>query len=246
MLPNMQTKPPFDFIDLMNIVNGHRFHPVYQPIVLFPQSIVVGYEALTRFDDDVSPLEAFHSLSPEETSPLELAAFHAALEGAVDLLLPGQFLALNLSGYTIINCSQEIQAATLALQRQIVIELTEPITPIDYQKLNEALQNLRTGIDVAIDDLGSAQVTLHDLIKVRPHYVKLDLSMVSGVHKDDYLTSLISGLAEFAHKTRCELIAEGVESEMDRDKLISVGVNLQQGYLLGYPETADKVRRYLD
>jgi EAL domain-containing protein (putative c-di-GMP-specific phosphodiesterase class I) len=54
--------------------------------------------------------------------------------------------------------------------------------------------------------------------------------------------SLVSGLAYFADATGSELIAEGIESEKERDALLQLGVKLGQGFLLGRPvPTADAV-----
>jgi EAL domain-containing protein (putative c-di-GMP-specific phosphodiesterase class I) len=70
---------------------------------------------------------------------------------------------------------------------------------------------------------------------LEPHYVKLDRSWVCDIHIDPTRQALVAGLSHFARTTGCELVAEGIESEPEREMLTELDVSLGQGYLLGAP-----------
>ena len=91
---------------------------------------------------------------------------------------------------------------------------------------------------MAVDDAGSGYASLRHILSLQPAYVKLDMEWVRGIAGDPIRRSLVSGLAYFASETGCELIAEGVETEEERDALIELDVHLGQGFLFGRPEPA--------
>ena len=91
-------------------------------------------------------------------------------------------------------------------------------------------------MQLAVDDAGSGYASLRHILSLQPAYVKLDMEWVHGIAGDPIRRSLVSGLAYFAAETGCELIAEGIETQDERDALIELNVHLGQGFLLGRPE----------
>jgi len=72
-------------------------------------------------------------------------------------------------------------------------------------------------------------------VMLEPEYVKLDRSWVTDIDVDPTRQALVAGLSYFARTTGCELVAEGIESEEEREMLTSLDVSLGQGFLLGAP-----------
>jgi EAL domain-containing protein (putative c-di-GMP-specific phosphodiesterase class I) len=66
--------------------------------------------------------------------------------------------------------------------------------------------------------------------------VKLDIGLVRAIDTDPVRQALVSGMDYFALKTNCTLIAEGIETNAEKDTLHSLAVELGQGFLLGRPE----------
>jgi EAL domain-containing protein (putative c-di-GMP-specific phosphodiesterase class I) len=70
---------------------------------------------------------------------------------------------------------------------------------------------------------------------VRPTYLKLDRSLISGIDADPDRGALVSAMLGYVSQTGGHLIAEGVETEAELETLRALGVTLIQGYLLGRP-----------
>ena len=214
------------------IIEAQAFSPHFQPVLSLADGAVVGYEALTRFDDGVAPDVRFgEALRLELGEALERATLGAAVEAARSLP-PGAFLALNVSPSFALDA--QLSVLLRDAQRQIVLEITEHAPIEDYGVLGAALSRIPR-IQLAIDDAGSGYASLRHILALRPAYVKLDTSWVRDIDADPARQALVAGLAHFAEEIGCQLIGEGIESEAERSALLRLGVGLGQGYLLGYP-----------
>ena len=119
--------------------------------------------------------------------------------------------------------------------RPVVLELTEHDVIHDYVSLRGGLARFEPKVKLSVDDAGAGFSTLRHVVMLEPEYVKLDRSWVSDIHVDPTRQALVAGLSYFARTTGCELVAEGIESDEERDMLTSLDVSLGQGYLLGKP-----------
>ena len=116
------------------------------------------------------------------------------------------------------------------------IEITETAAVRDPAVLAAELDELRQhGIRVAIDDFGSGYSPLGYLRDLPIDAVKLDRSLVHGVHRDDGNQSLVNGIVGLLASLGVDVTAEGVEDERDRQWLHEQGVVNVQGFLLGRP-----------
>jgi EAL domain-containing protein (putative c-di-GMP-specific phosphodiesterase class I) len=73
---------------------------------------------------------------------------------------------------------------------------------------------------------------------VEPEFVKLDLSLVRQIHLSPVRQKLVGCVAALCADLGVQLIAEGVEEDADRDRLLALGCSLQQGYLFARPDRA--------
>ena len=89
---------------------------------------------------------------------------------------------------------------------------------------------------MAIDDAGAGVANLHHIVELAPRFLKLDLSLVRHIDRDLSRQAMIAGLAHFAARTGCEIIAEGIEDRAELDMLHALGISFGQGNLLGRPE----------
>jgi len=216
------------------ILEDHAFSPVFQPIVRLPDREVVGYEALTRFADGCPPEVRFTEAGAVGLGvDLEMAAIDAALDSAARLA-PGRFVSLNVSPGT--AASEHLPARLAATGRPAVLELTEHDQVEDYDALRTALAQL-PGTDLSIDDAGAGFATLRHVIELRPQYLKLDRSWVTGIDSDATRQALVEGISYFGDTTGCIVVAEGVETEAEAEMVARLGVPLAQGFLFGQPAT---------
>ncbi len=210
------------------------FRPVFQPIVELGSRALVGYEALTRFAEGVPPDQMIAGgyavgLGVE----LEMACLAAALEAA-EMLPQAAWLSLNVSPDVVLH-SSELAALLAGRSRRIVLEVTEHVAIDDYAAIRRAITRFGPTVSLAIDDVGAGFANLHHIVELAPRYLKLDLSLVRHVDRNLSRQAMTAGLAHFAARTGCQIIAEGIEDRAELEMLRSLGISLGQGYLLGRP-----------
>lgn len=214
-----------------DIVHGHGFVSVYQPIVRLGDGRVLGYEALTRWVDGSAPGDRF-----AEAARLGIAG-EVERETLRTALADARFgddlwLSVNVS----VSCFVErhLHEVLVGAHRPLVVELTEH-EPIDDEHAVRAALSAIPGATLAVDDAGAGYASLQRVLSLRPGFVKLDLAWARGIDADVARQALVAGLVRFSEECGSRLIAEGVETEAEHDTLLHLGVELGQGYLYGRP-----------
>jgi PAS domain S-box-containing protein len=223
---------------IREVIASGAFDPVFQPIVYLTTGFAIGYEALTRFRDGRRPDQVFEEAGTAGYG-IELEA--ATLERAIDAsqgLPVGPWLGLNVSAALILH--GDLLAGLLKRRtRPIVLEITEHDAIADYEAVRTAVARLGPDVRIAVDDAGAGVANFTHIVQLRPDFVKIDATLVSGVNSDLTRQALIVGLHHFAQATSGWVIAEGVETEEERQSLIDLDVVLGQGYLFGRPADVD-------
>ena len=124
-------------------------------------------------------------------------------------------------------------------KRPLVLEVTEHVAIEDYAIFRGAVERIGAGVRYAVDDAGAGFSSFRHILELRPDFVKLDIGLVHEIDQDDVRQALAAGIVYFAQKSGCHLIAEGIETQPERDQLRALGVTLGQGYLLGRPAPID-------
>ena len=215
---------------LRHIIDARGFHPVFQPVVDLLSGAVVGYEALTRFEDGAKPDVRFieaHTVGLG--TELEAVCVERALEASRSL--PSEiFLSLNFSPAALLDGRA---AATLAhAGRKIIIEVTEHARIEDYAAVRQAVEAIE-GCRLAVDDAGAGYTSLNHILELRPDYVKLDISIVRGIDTNPARQAMAAGMCHFAAQSGTIIIAEGIETEAEAETLRNLGVPLGAGGILG-------------
>lgn len=223
--------------EVLKAIAEDSFFPVFQPILDLLDGHVIGYEALSRFPGGLAPDRAFTVAGRSGFLPrLELLALQKSLRLGADLIGPGQFLSLNLSPQVLVANAEALGRSLRAWPHGTVIEITEHSEVSDYDQLRAAVASLGPGTRLAVDDAGAGYSSLRHILELRPHFVKLDISLVQGIVGDPAREAMVAGIQHFAERSGCRLIAEGVETPAELGHLRELGVELGQGYLLGRPE----------
>jgi EAL domain-containing protein (putative c-di-GMP-specific phosphodiesterase class I)/DNA-binding response OmpR family regulator len=221
---------------LEQMLEAREFHPVFQAIVELETQAIVGFEALTRFDDGTPPDVRFaEAVRADLGTEFELAAIAMAVTESRRLPTEA-FLSLNISPHSMIERTAAVREIVAAAGRPVVIELTEHIPIEDYEALRAALRELGEHVQLAVDDAGAGYASLRHILELRPSFAKLDISLVRGIDADDLRQALAAGLSHYALRTGCRLIAEGVETQAEADTLLRLGIEFAQGYLYGRPQ----------
>ena len=118
----------------------------------------------------------------------------------------------------------------------LIVEITEETLVHADMELARAIAPLTArGAHLAIDDMGAGYSGLRQIPAVRPGYLKLDRSLISGIDRDSERAALVGALAGYASQVGSMLVAEGVETEAELAVVRGLGVPLVQGFYFSRP-----------
>ena len=221
--------------DMARLVREGQFDAAFQPMVELHDGQVMGYEALTRFRDGIGPEARFAEAAGLGLgADLELATLANAID-ASRLLASGTLLSVNVTPSLVLEHQDSLAGLLERADRPMVLELTEHDAVDDYVALRSAIRSFDPDVRVSIDDAGAGFASLRHVVMLEPDFVKLDRTWVTGIDTDPTRQAMVAGLSHFARTTGCDLVAEGIEAEAERDTLSELDVRFGQGYLLGAP-----------
>jgi PAS domain S-box-containing protein len=215
---------------IRDVIDARRFRPVFQPFVDLASGAVVGYEALTRFDDGESPLERFNEAHTVGLgSQLESTCVEAALEAASNLS-PEMFLSVNFSPDALLD--GHAKSVLEGVRRKVVVEITEHAKIEHYGAVRKAVDDIE-GCLLAVDDAGAGYTSLSHILELRPDFVKLDIFMVRDIDTNPARQAMVAGMCHFAAQSGTIIIAEGIETQGEAEVLRTLGAELGRGGMLG-------------
>jgi PAS domain S-box-containing protein len=227
----------WSFNRLREVLDEQLIGPVYQPILDLDEERVVAYEALSRFPGDPArgPDRWFAEAWDVGLGiPLELLAVRIAAAAALPELPDDVGLCVNASPPTIL--SEGFLECFDGGTDRVTVELTEHLNVGDYAGFATGLGPLRrAGGKVAIDDFGAGYASLRHILKVRPEWIKLDISLTERIHENPVAHALANLLISFANEVGVRVVAEGIETEEELDALLELGFRYGQGFYFGVP-----------
>jgi diguanylate cyclase (GGDEF)-like protein/PAS domain S-box-containing protein len=235
--------------DLRVAVDESQFEVFYQPQVRLHDGALIGIEALVRWRHPTRGLvepAAFIPLA-EELGLIGRIGLHVlkqALERASGWR--SRFglaftLALNVSAFqlrdpTFIEHVRQQLARCNASPSWLELEITESALVQSIDSVQSALNAVRAmGVRVVIDDLGVAYSALSYLKRFQVDGIKLDRGFVAGVPDNAVDSAITRSIIALASSLNLRLVAEGVESEAQREYLLQQGCREAQGYLFSHP-----------
>ncbi len=236
--------------DLRYAIEAEQFRVHFQPIVKLSTGRIQKAEALIRWQHPergmVSPVE-FIPLAEETGLINEIGRWvfkeSAAWAKSWNVLCHDNLqLSVNVSPIQFHQGALICEEWTEHLRglglsgKHIVIEITEGLLlNAESEVTNTLLKFFEAGIQVAIDDFGTGFSSLSYLKKFDIDYLKIDRSFVSNLETDANNLALSEAIIVMAHKLGLEVIAEGVETEAQRDLLAAAGCDYAQGFLFSKP-----------
>jgi len=126
----------------------------------------------------------------------------------------------------------------------VVIEITENLLMENEQIITDKLLRFRDeGIEVSLDDFGTGYSSLSYLKKLDIDYLKIDKSFINNLEPDSSDMALCEAIVVMAHKLDIKVIAEGIETETQRDLLRMMDCDYGQGYYFSKPIPADEFEK---
>lgn len=230
----------------------------YQPVRRIGHEGIVGAEALARWRHPEIGLRRPGSFIPiAEHSGLirdiDLWAFATVLEELPDLTSDSsiEWLAVNVSALSL-NHDETLGRLHEGLERSgfepgsLIVEITESTAMQDPRTSIQIFQGLQErGARVAIDDFGTGHSALAYLKSLPVDLVKLDMIFVRGIEASEREDRLLKALIELGKTLEVEVVAEGVETEGQYERVAAHGCHLAQGNYLGRPISLKKLRSRL-
>ena len=233
--------------ELDSIINKQQLSTLFQVIFSLKNRKVFGYEALTRGPPKSTlhkPLDLFrYAFSHGHLQSLDKISCSLALSRFKRAAL-SEKLFINLSPHSITFFDREMEnLITLGngagiTPEKVVIEISEQFPSENMGKLISELDRYRAmGVEVAIDGFGMGYSGFRQWFDIEPDYIKLDSYFVKNAQNEKNKQLFLEGIQSLTEKISCKLIVEGVETQQEFKFVCDMGVDLVQGFFIGYPQT---------
>jgi diguanylate cyclase (GGDEF)-like protein len=243
--------------DLRLALRRNELRLAYQPIVRLVDGQTTGVEALVRWQHPERGL-----LRPDEFIPIaedsrlvvplgrwvlqeacrQAMVWQAALPSGgapvVSVNLSGVELAQNdLAGYV-----ESVLKETGLSASTLMLELTETALVQDTELAKTRLGELRSlGVRLAVDDFGTGYASLQHLRSFEVDVIKIAKPFVDGVAGRSEESALARAIIDLGASFRLGVVAEGIETPAQRERLLALGCDLGQGYLFAKPASASEL-----
>ncbi len=243
--------------DLRKALEQHEFELYYQPKVNLRNNRIDSVEALGRWQHPqrgfVSPTMFIRVL--EQTAMIDRYTYWV-IETAIKQIRLWQSrqrnirIAVNISTQTLMNPDfmiylEGLDAITDA-GGNLQFEITENLFLSEYDRLRETLSYIRQrGITLSIDDFGTGYSSLGRLKKLPVSELKIDCSFIMDMDRSSDDEVIVHSTIELAHNLGLSVVAEGVESEKTCRRLLEMGCDMAQGFLISEPIPIEQFERFL-
>ena len=236
--------------DLRAAIAEHRFELYCQP-QLSVDGRLAGAEVLLRWNHPTRGLvkpDEFISLAESSGLIIQLGAMvltescRALVRWAGDPHLREVTLAVNVSAHQLqapgfVDQVLSILAETGAPSQQLFLELTESVFAQNFDEACSKMNNLRAhGVCFSLDDFGTGYCSLAYLKHFPLTELKIDRSFVKDLPGETHASAIVDAVLALACTLQLDVVAEGIETDEQRDFLVARGCRLLQGYLLGEPQ----------
>ncbi|MEJ1437075.1 MAG: EAL domain-containing protein [Candidatus Sedimenticola sp. (ex Thyasira tokunagai)] len=246
--------------ELRHALQNSEFEVHYQPKVSIQTRKPVGAEALVRWRHPKQGLMMPGEFLPvaEETGllgPISDWVLRESCRQIRDWASSGRQplpVSVNISnqqfnGEMLLNTLESVLQETGIDPGLLELELTESIVMENAPLAVEISCNIREmGISLSIDDFGTGYSSMSHLKRLALDKLKIDRSFVMDLGEDPEDEAIIKAITALAHSMRLEVIAEGVETEAQLNRLGQYGCDEAQGFLFSRAIPADEFAKWLE
>ncbi len=228
--------------ELNRILDNQFVEYAFQPIIDAKTGDLYAYEALMRPQSEVlnTPLKLLQiAAAQSQLWKIERITFFKTMSTYVRYkdMFGDAKLFINSIPSEVLKDNEYIEFERLYSEHlpNLVVEIieNERLSPENFKYKLEKIHSW--GSQVALDDYGSGYNSDLSLLNINPHIIKLDRSLISYVESDTTRQALVDKIINFCRERGMLVLAEGVETTAQMQYLISVGVDLLQGYYVARP-----------
>ena len=238
-----QTPRPMLYHEIEDSINKGRLFFLFQPIWDANKMRIVKYEMLVRIRDEEGRVHLPDQFIPSIRGTgayreLSKQVISRALE-----MIRKEGVAISIN-FDINDFLDETLFETLydsfsgfkELTKELTIELLEENPVHDMKGLEEKIERLKSlGIKIAIDDYGKGYAGLEYILAFKPHILKIDKSLISRVFEHPHVIAILESVVHACRKIGIKTVAEGIDNELQLQKMRQIGFDYLQGYYLGRP-----------
>ncbi|MEW6714498.1 MAG: EAL domain-containing protein [Nitrospirota bacterium] len=239
---------------LQKVIIEKNVRTFFQPIVDLKDLTIIGYEALSRGPKETeffNPLLLFLAASECGLSfELDRLCRHKALESSRKIKTDKKIF-INTLSMTIHDTEfrglylKELLKDLKLKPENVVFEISEKLAIDNYSLFRKSLKDYTDlGIVHAGDDLGTGHSGLERIMELHPGYLKIDMSFTRDIDNSFMKQEIVKALVSLAESIGSEVVAEGVETKKEYEKLKELNVKYGQGFLFGAPsEKLSRINR---
>ncbi len=238
---------------------NERLFVVYQPQIDMRTQTPVGAEALLRWKNEDGQF-----VPPDQFIPI--AEYSGLIVDIGEWVLRSacfELVHLHSLGFTEFKMAVNVSQAQFShpqflqsLERALIdtrapascleLEITESMAMNDPEMLIKTLHHIKQlGVQISIDDFGTGFSSLSHLQKLNVDKLKIDRAFVNEINDKSGEGSIAKMIVQLSQSLNIKVIAEGVETKLQADTLMSFGCHLAQGYLYAKPKTQLDLRAWL-
>jgi len=243
--------------DLRHSIEHDELVVHYQPIASVSDGTIVALEALVRWNHPTRGLLGPMEFIPfaEETDLIfslgrwvlreactTMARWRNEVPGAQDAYIAVNLSVHQLSDVTLLDSIAAALADSGLPAEALVLEVTESLLMSETQETIDALSGIHAmGVGLAIDDFGTGESSLARLKRFPVKVLKIDKSFVDGLGILETDEAIVAAIVQLSKALGLVVLAEGVETPAQLERVAALGCDLYQGYLMSRPISADHV-----
>lgn len=241
---------------LISAMSNHELQPWYQPIVKGEPAVPIGCEVLVRW------LHKGSVISPDQFIPLaEQTGLIVPLTRQLIIDVTDQFamsykpeqpfyISFNISAdhlqSDMLESDLDYFMSRVDSNILLVLEVTEREIITGDNKARRNIERLKAkGVRFALDDFGTGYSTLETLQHTPVEMIKIDKLFTAGIGSNDLCQAIIANIFDLAKRIGADVVAEGVETEVQVAFLRQLGDMAWQGYLFSKPLPGESFKKWL-
>ncbi|WP_330202248.1 putative bifunctional diguanylate cyclase/phosphodiesterase [Cyanobacterium sp. Dongsha4] len=246
--------------DLRKALEREQFELFYQPIVSVNEQTIVGFESLLRWHHPekgaISPAE-FIPLAEETgliidigkwvlTKACEQSRHFNQLNSSNSLFMNINLSPRQFKQSDLVATVDDVLQKTKCDRHLIKLEITESAILETDSIADVMLRELKElGIKLCIDDFGTGYSSLSRLYQFPIDILKVDSCFIRAIGKHERKEKILASIVNLAHNLDMEVVAEGVETEFQLDKVKQYQCEYVQGYLFGHPQSSQDIEKLI-